>query len=454
MLEISIPTKPRPEDYDLTQEIINGLPIANKKFRKEERDREDTLNLISIFLAEGLLFVLGIIFFSNIDKSGARLSSFIPPYLSYGIVGCLLGDIIMLPFGICLLVTSSILNFFFKIKEPLELALENKRNESYSNNLKNYNLMLREILKNYPLLDKYNYNAKEYEKGLLKSLYEKFIWDVKYNLKKTDENWWKSLNPFEFEKEVATWFRCKGYRGAVTSKSGDGGVDVILFKNGKTSYVQCKHYNVQVGVRLVREFYGVMASDKINEGFMVILDKGYTKDAADFVKGKNIKTITLRDLTSDFVPDFSVKELNKLYIINDFVLFKDLFNDITDAQEFVSKINPLTMNVLIQKYNTASKNKSFFSNSLFDDGTIQKSKHTFAIIDSYSIEFKNIGIPVVVYGEYNFIRSLRASYILNEEKKWIKMEYYIDRRWHNTNKPKSKYHYYKRRWSHSKRIYY
>lgn len=440
MLKISIPKKPRPEDYDLTQEIIDQLPIANKEFERKECKREDVVSCVSFFFAELTLFLIGTFAFHNVGKN----VTIVPNVIVRGLLGCFYGSITVIPLSICVCLINYLLSLAFKLKKPYELISNNTNYENFTNYSKSYGLKIKDLLNNYPLLDKYNYNAIEYEKGILRSLYEKFIWKVKYNLKKTDENWWKGLNPFDFEKEVAVWSRCKGYRATVTSKSGDGGIDIILLKNGKKSYVQCKHYNVQVGVRLVREFYGVMASDKINEGFMVILDKGYTKDAADFVKGKNIKTITLRDLTSGFVPDFSVKELDKLYIINDLVLFKDLFNDITEAQGFVSKVNPLTIKALIQKYNTTSRNKSSFSNSLFDDGTIQNSKYTFAIIDSYSIDSNIIGIPVVIYGEYNFIRSIRASYILNEDKKWIKEEYYIGRRLPKASRPKNKYHYYKK----------
>lgn len=94
------------------------------------------------------------------------------------------------------------------------------------------------------------------------------------------------VNPFEFEKIVAAIFRNKGYEASVTSKSGDGGVDVIVKKGGKVIYVQCKLYHESTaGAKEIREFYGVMALKNIQEGIFLCTG-GFTKSAMEYDNNK------------------------------------------------------------------------------------------------------------------------------------------------------------------------
>lgn len=75
----------------------------------------------------------------------------------------------------------------------------------------------------------------------------------------------------EFELLVGEGFRQRGY--AVTESGGggaDGGVDLVLRKNGQTFLVQCKQWKAfKVGVSVVRELYGVMAARGAAGGFVI-----------------------------------------------------------------------------------------------------------------------------------------------------------------------------------------
>ncbi len=42
----------------------------------------------------------------------------------------------------------------------------------------------------------------------------------------------------------------------------DGGVDLVLRKNGKTAVVQCKQASISVGVSVVRELFGILTAEK------------------------------------------------------------------------------------------------------------------------------------------------------------------------------------------------
>ena len=85
----------------------------------------------------------------------------------------------------------------------------------------------------------------------------------------------QEMDPFDFEHLVGELFQHLGYPYTkVTGKSSDGGIDVIAWKNTQHGpnrvAVQCKRYRGNVGVKIVRELAGVVASDPtIGKGILV-----------------------------------------------------------------------------------------------------------------------------------------------------------------------------------------
>lgn len=96
---------------------------------------------------------------------------------------------------------------------------------------------------------------------------------------------------------VGEAFRRKGYLVLENSADGaDGGVDLRLRKNNKVVFVQCKHWKAKnVGVKVVRELYGVLTAQKASLGIIVTCG-GYTEDARQFAKGKPLQLITGKQL--------------------------------------------------------------------------------------------------------------------------------------------------------------
>jgi restriction system protein len=96
----------------------------------------------------------------------------------------------------------------------------------------------------------------------------------------------------EFEQMVGEWFRRQGY--AVTEAGGagpDGGIDLVLHKNGEKFLVQCKQWRaLKVGVGVVRELYGVMAAERVAGGF-VVTSGSFTEDAKKFAHGRNVELL-------------------------------------------------------------------------------------------------------------------------------------------------------------------
>ena len=96
----------------------------------------------------------------------------------------------------------------------------------------------------------------------------------------------------EFEILVGEGFRRRGY--AVRENGGggpDGGVDLVLAKDGDKVLVQCKQWKaVKVGVSTVRELYGVMAATGAAAGIVVTSGK-FTQEAEAFAAGWSIQPI-------------------------------------------------------------------------------------------------------------------------------------------------------------------
>lgn len=96
----------------------------------------------------------------------------------------------------------------------------------------------------------------------------------------------------EFESLVGEVFRRRGYRVLENAGDGaDGGVDLRLRKNGKKVYVQCKHWKKQkVGVKVVRELYGIVMAKKADQG-VVVTYGDFTPEARAFARGKPLMLI-------------------------------------------------------------------------------------------------------------------------------------------------------------------
>lgn len=96
----------------------------------------------------------------------------------------------------------------------------------------------------------------------------------------------------DFELLVGEAFRLQGY--SVTESGGggaDGGVDLVLTRGGEKHLVQCKQWRAfRVGVDVVRELYGVMASKGAAGGFVVTSGR-FTDDAIRFASGRNVELI-------------------------------------------------------------------------------------------------------------------------------------------------------------------
>lgn len=103
----------------------------------------------------------------------------------------------------------------------------------------------------------------------------------------------------QFESVVAEWFHRQGYQVAETGGGGpDGGIDLILRKDGRKELVQCKHWKRrQVTVTTVREMWGLLQHHQADAVWIMCTGE-FTTDAATFAAGKSIRLVTGAQLGS------------------------------------------------------------------------------------------------------------------------------------------------------------
>jgi restriction system protein len=102
----------------------------------------------------------------------------------------------------------------------------------------------------------------------------------------------------DFELLVGEAFRRKGFEVKENGGGGaDGGIDLVLTKNGKKSIVQCKRWKTfSIGVPLIRELYGVMTSERANDCIFVS-SGNFTAEARLFAEDKPIWLIDGSELS-------------------------------------------------------------------------------------------------------------------------------------------------------------
>lgn len=102
---------------------------------------------------------------------------------------------------------------------------------------------------------------------------------------------------FQFEKLLEAAYRARGYgverRGGAKA---DGGIDLVVTKEGETTAVQCKHWKKWVvRVRLVREMIGALKVAGFTKAIIVTL-KGSTSDAQSLAAEHGIQILTEKDV--------------------------------------------------------------------------------------------------------------------------------------------------------------
>jgi restriction system protein len=104
----------------------------------------------------------------------------------------------------------------------------------------------------------------------------------------------RKLTWSEFEELVAASYRRQGYRVIENGGGGaDGGVDLIVLRDGEKVLVQCKHWRAsRVGVKIVRELHGITCSkEHVGSKGCLVTFGWFTSDAREFARDNNVELI-------------------------------------------------------------------------------------------------------------------------------------------------------------------
>ena len=108
-----------------------------------------------------------------------------------------------------------------------------------------------------------------------------------------------NLDAYQYENYVAEYYRRRGY--AVTQRGGagpDGGVDLVIAKDGERLLVQCKHWRAwRIGPQPVRELWGLVDHERA-AGAVFVTSKDFTSEARAFAIGKRLDLIDGRKLAA------------------------------------------------------------------------------------------------------------------------------------------------------------
>lgn len=89
-----------------------------------------------------------------------------------------------------------------------------------------------------------------------------------------------SFTPRQFEIFCAELFKAKGYKAQITGVTNDYGRDIILKKDNKTYFVECKHYSKssKIGREIVMKVLGSVAAFNV-DGAIIVSTGDYNKNA-------------------------------------------------------------------------------------------------------------------------------------------------------------------------------
>ncbi|MBV6752272.1 restriction endonuclease [Pseudomonas chlororaphis] len=116
--------------------------------------------------------------------------------------------------------------------------------------------------------------------------------DLLESIAKPGGNTLEGISWQQFERLVGETFRRQGFTVQENDTGGpDGGIDLILRKEGERYLVQCKQWRaMKVSVSIIRELYGVMAAEGAVGGY-VITSGRFTEEAKAFATGRNVQLI-------------------------------------------------------------------------------------------------------------------------------------------------------------------
>jgi Holliday junction resolvase len=106
---------------------------------------------------------------------------------------------------------------------------------------------------------------------------------------------WCSLPGVAFEREVARLYQALGYQVRLTPGTADGGIDIVLEREGVVTAVQCKAHRKKVGVAVGRELV-TSAKDIGADRMIIACTHGVSEPLKIYAREKSMEIVTADEL--------------------------------------------------------------------------------------------------------------------------------------------------------------
>ena len=111
-----------------------------------------------------------------------------------------------------------------------------------------------------------------------------------------EKDYWLGLDPYEFESEIAKLFQAYGYETNIPTENGDSGIDITMYRNGKTTIVQLRHSPNPVPPEPIRALWGCKDDFNADE-VILVASSGITENGSQFIESReNFRVLTLDDI--------------------------------------------------------------------------------------------------------------------------------------------------------------
>jgi len=142
------------------------------------------------------------------------------------------------------------------------------------------------------------------------------------------------MDPRKMEEVVSSVFNGLGYRTELTTRSDDGGIDVIITSpSGKVIGVEVKRYRSSIEVEQIRSFVGALVLKGLTSGVFVTTSKfrSGARSLATNVQGRGINL--------QYVDGQKLFELLKVSQVQSFARFPDFLKDTKPRLRFADAVH-------------------------------------------------------------------------------------------------------------------
>jgi Restriction endonuclease len=239
--------------------------------------------LVHLFAQTGVARLEKAAFVAYASAAICGLSFLVDPFLFATLRAALIGSLVTVAFGICLVVAAAIGFWPDDVKTRYFHVLEREW-VTRIEHVETLQLDKERAWAGYQALLRYRVLIDQLERAYAcRRQLAKVVASAKYQLIHTD---WRGLRGVPFEGFLANVFRALGYQVETTKASGDQGVDLILTGKGKRIAVQAKGYEGNVSNHAVMEANSGMKYYKCDL-CMVITNSSFTRAAVEHATGVN-----------------------------------------------------------------------------------------------------------------------------------------------------------------------